>query len=322
MYRWLFIFFVLVLAGCTKSANEDKGVLIEKVFFEMGTVVNLSIENKYAKYIPDIMDYMKELTQEIKSDENKISTAQIGRAVKVNSHTIHLFKEVQNYYKISNGVYDPTAYTVAELYGFAEGKDFKVPEKSVLEKAKSVAGFEKLSLNGKNITKSSDLKVEFSANSKGYIVDKVSEYMKKKGMKNFIVNAGGDLYCSGRKSTGPFKVYIEKPDSTTSKILSIIKLENKAVATSGNYERYFFDENGNRITHIFSGISFEPKNNYQSVSVIADTTEKADGLATLFYLLEIDEIKTICKQTNTPVLVYTLDSAQVKLCNWEEYEEK
>lgn len=318
MYKWLFIISMILLAGCNKNASQRN---VEKVFFEMGTIIHLTVEEKYTKYIPDIMEYMRELTNEIREDENKISNTKAGTPVKVNSHTLYLLNEIQEYYKISNGIYDPTAYTVAELYGFAEGKDFKVPEKDILEKAKNISGFEKLSLDGKKIIKSSDLKVEFSANSKGYIVDKVSEYMRKKGMKNFIVNAGGDLYCSGRKKNGSFKIFIENPDKSKSRILSIIKLENKAVATSGNYERFFIDKDGNRITHIFSGVSFEPKNNYQSVSVIADTTEKADGLATLFYLSEIDEIKKLCEKTNTPVLVYTLDNSKLKFCNWEQYEE-
>lgn len=318
MYKWLFIISMILLAGCNKNASQRN---VEKVFFEMGTIIHLTVEEKYTKYIPDIMEYMRELTNEIREDENKISNTKAGTPVKVNSHTLYLLNEIQEYYKISNGIYDPTAYTVAELYGFAEGKDFKVPEKDILEKAKNISGFEKLSLDGKKIIKSSDLKVEFSANSKGYIVDKVSEYMRKKGMKNFIVNAGGDLYCSGRKKNGSFKIFIENPDKSKSRILSIIKLENKAVATSGNYERFFMDKDGNRITHIFSGVSFEPKNNYQSVSVIADTTEKADGLATLFYLSEIDEIKKLCEKTNTPVLVYTLDNSKLKFCNWEQYEE-
>ncbi len=101
--------------------------------------------------------------------------------------------------------------------------------------------------------------------------------------------------------------------------LSIIKLKNMAVATSGNYERFFVEDN-QYINHIFSGITFETSNNYKSISVIAESTEKADGFATLFYLLNIEEIKKHCEKFNVPVLILKNNDITVKLCNWEKYE--
>ncbi len=92
-----------------------------------------------------------------------------------------------------------------------------------------------------------------------------------------------------------------------------------ALATSGNYERYFI-ENNKYINHIFEGITFEPVNNYKSVSVIAKNTENADGFATLFYLLDINHITNYCKKFDIAVLILTNNNKIVKLCNWEKYE--
>lgn len=317
MYKWLCIFLLFIISACSFNSKY-----VEKIFFEMGTVISITMDEKKYKYISDIIEYMNNLADTIKKDEYNLSNAKPETDVKISNHTMYLYKEALNYYKISNKLYDPTAYTISSLYGFPEGKDYKIPAVDDLKYAKQNAGFQYVSAGDETLKKSTNLKIDFSANSKGYIVDKTVNYMRKKGIKNFIVNAGGDVYCSGKKNKYQFKVYIEDPDRKNKGILSIIRLENKAVATSGDAERFFYDVNGNKITHIFSGITFEPVDNYKSISVIADTTEKADGFATLYYLLSVDEISKLCKQMNTPVLIYTTDKQKIKLCNWENYEEK
>ena len=164
--------------------------------------------------------------------------------------------------------------------------------------------------------KTTNLSVDFSANAKGYIVDKTVEYMKNLNIKNFIINAGGDLYVNGSNNNGNFKIGIKAPDNN---ILNIVKIKNKALATSGNYERYFIKD-GKKYNHIFSGVKHLSEEKYQSISIIADKVEYADGFATLFYLLDIDKIEKYCKLYNVAVLILTNNNKIVKLCNWEQYE--
>ena len=92
-----------------------------------------------------------------------------------------------------------------------------------------------------------------------------------------------------------------------------------AVATSGDYERFFM-KNGIRYNHIFDMSTMEPANLYRSVSVIADNCETADGLSTVFFLLPENEAAEVCKRTETPVLIYTHDNRVIKLCGWENFE--
>lgn len=318
------IFFTAVLiitiigaAACSKKNNNISGY-VDKTFFEMGTIVNLTIEARHAKYIPDIIKIMRNTTQAIVDDENKINNAKPGEIVKVSDDFVYLYNKSIEYYNNSNKLYDPTVYTTASLYGFPD-KGFKIPDNNSLNTAKKNAGFTNTELKGNKFIKKTNLLINMSANSKGYIVDKTTKFMKRKGMKNFIVNAGGDLYIDGVKSeNNPFRVYIQNPDKENG-ISSIIHFSNKALATSGNYERFFMDGD-RRITHIFEGVSFDSTNNYKSISVIADTTEKADALATMFFLLDVPAIKQKCMEYNTPVLVITLDNRKYKFCNWISYE--
>lgn len=312
----LIIIFALSITACDKSRKP-----VDKMFFEMGTVVHISIEEKDADKTPQIVAFMKELTNTIKKNQADISESDAFEKIEVSKDFINIYKRTAIYNKMSSGAYDPTTITVASLYGFPD-KMFHMPSDKEIETAKKSAGLDKIVFKDGAFSKLfDDTLIDVSANSKGYIVDETVKFMKKAGFENFIVNAGGDVYVSGLKyGETPYKIYIEEPEKENG-IANIIKLTNKAVATSGNYERFFINDEGKRITHIFDGRTFTSSNNYKSVSVIADTTEMADGLATMYFLSSIEKIKNHCQSLNTPVFLITLDNRKIRLCGWEQYEE-
>lgn len=305
---------VILLLFIISACSKEKFVTYH--FFSLGTIIDITIQEKYAGYLPEINRYINNLSEIILIDEKKINTSQINEKINLSKETTDIYKRSVFYYNLSKK-YDPSSYTVSSLYGFPEGP-YHLPAEKDLTYAKSNAGFEKLVFNDNHVSKKSNLLIDFSANAKGYIVDKTAEYMQNLSIDNFIINAGGDLYVSGKKNKERFNTGIINPDNKTMP-LSIVNIENMALATSGNYERYFI-ENNRYISHIFEGVTFEPVNNYKSVSVIAENTEKADGFATLFYLLDINEITNYCKKFNIAVLILTNNHKIVKLCNWEKYE--
>lgn len=306
----ILIILFLIISACSKEK------FVTYHFFSLGTIIDITIQEKYSKYLPEINKYINHLSEIIIIDEKNINTAPANEKINISKETIEIYKRSAFYYNLSKK-YDPSSYTVSSLYGFPEGP-YHIPDEKILADAKSKAGFDKLILNNNYFIKKSNLLIDFSANAKGYIVDKTAEYMKNFSIDNFIINAGGDLYVAGKKNKEYFNTGIINPDNKTMP-LSIVNIENMALATSGNYERYFV-ENNKYISHIFEGITFEPVNNYKSVSVISNNTEQADGFATLFYLLDINEITNYCKKFNIAVLILTNNHKTVKLCNWEKYE--
>lgn len=301
-----------------KEKNTSFNIASEKVFFSMNTIVKIIYEQQDSDKINAIVEEMNNIAAQIKEDENTLNNTQPNVPVRLSDDFVNVFIKAKKMSELSNGIYDPASITVAELYGFPD-KKFKIPEKNILEQAKNNAGIKYIDFDGRYFVKQKDTHIDLSASSKGYIVDKTVQNMKNEGMKNFLVNAGGDIYADGLKNGKyKYKIYIEKPD-VENDYISLIALSNKAIATSGNYEKYFM-YNDKRITHFFKGIVFEPVNNYQSVSVIADSTEEADTLSTFYYMLSIDEIRKYCAEFETPVLIYTLDNKTLRLCKWEEYE--
>ena len=316
----LYVFLMILVTFTTLSCKKGSDKVVEKVFFSMDTAVVLSVEEKDFKKTDKVVEYVSKLEEEIVNDQKNINNSNLNQAIKVTDTFIEVFNRAIKYSEISEYIYDPTSITVAKLYGFPSGK-FQVPDNSSLINAKKEAGKKNIVLKNNEIYRKTFANIDLSANAKGYIVDKTVEYMKKKGFKNFIVNAGGDLYTYGKKySESPYKIAIEDPDNDKG-FISIIKLSNKAVATSGNYERFFIAKDGRRITHFFNGINFESVNNYKSISVISDSVEMADGLATMYYLLKVEDINKICTKYKTPVLIATLDNKHLKMCGWEEFEE-
>jgi thiamine biosynthesis lipoprotein len=217
-----------------------------------------------------------------------------------------LFNFGKEYENLSSGKFSAFAYTISKIYGFPEGP-YKVPSDLEIKKAVS------------DIKKEQNVLMDMGAYAKGWIVDEAVKVLKEKGVKSGMVNAGGDLYAIGKKGDRKWRVAVKHPVKQD-EYLAVVNLEDIALATSGDYERYFEDKNGNRIHHIFDVTTGKNPEFYRSVSVISKTAEKADGLATVFFLMPVEEIKTNCEKLSTPTLLYTKSDKIIKLCGWEDFE--
>jgi len=301
-----------VISGC-----RDKEQYNTRSFYEMGTIVNVTLSNKDDSIINQLNKRMKSWENEISGFAEKVNNAEPGKSISVSGIIYSLLQKAEYYKNLSNDKFDITVATISSLYGFPEGP-FRVPDNETIQKNSDDVGFSNLVFDKKVLTKKTDLKIDMGAYAKGYIVDKGIEFLKSEEIKSAMINAGGDLYALGNKKNRKWHIAIKNPDNKK-KFLSIIALKNKAVATSGNYERYF-EKNGRRYTHIFNALTLQSVNNYKSISVIADTVEKSDGLATVYYLMNIEKMRETCRKLKTPLLVYTKKSEKIKLCGWQEYE--
>jgi thiamine biosynthesis lipoprotein len=301
---------IIIFISCSKKEEFE-----HRTFYKLGTLIELTLPKKNKDVVNKIVQLINKEESEINSFTKKINTSKINTEVKINSQGYRLLKKAEYFYKLSDAHFDITLATITKQYGFPEGP-FKIP--ADLNKYKKNTGFKYLKFTKNYVKKYKNLMIDTGAYSKGYIVDKAVDLVKKNNISNGIINAGGDLYALGTKNGKKWKIGIKNPTSSTD-FLSIVNLSNSALATSGNYERFFI-KNGKKIIHIFDGITKETANNYQSISVIAENVETADGLATVYFLMNLNDIKNNCKKLNTPVLVYDLKGHIHKLCHWEKYE--
>jgi len=216
---------------------------------------------------------------------------------KPNKLFIDLFNKSKFVYENSDGAFDPTVGPLVNAWGFGFTDRLKV-DQFIIDSLLPFVGFDKVKLENNNIIKS-DPRIQFDLNAiaQGYSVDLLGKFLEKKGIKNYLVDIGGEVLAIGRKPKGEsWKVGIERPSDNAEYgegLKAIVNLENKAMATSGNY-RKFYEEDGIRYSH-----TIDPKTGYPvqhsllSVSVLADDCATADAWATAFMVSGLENSKEL-----------------------------
>lgn len=138
----------------------------------------------------------------------------------------------------------------------------------------------------------------------GIAIDKAASYLKDNGVKDFTINFSGNVISYGKKNNSLFPIGITNPLDKNN-IINTVIIENSALAT-------YPTNNQNSLESDL----------YASVSVVSNSGEKAQILAQSYYTLEIDDLNTVCRENDTPVLIVKKDGTLEKLCNWEKIEYK
>lgn len=192
--------------------------------------------------------------------------------------------------QLSQGYFDISFASIDKLW-FFNGKEQEMPSDSALAFSVSKINYKNILLNKEDqsvFLKNLGMKIGFGAIGKGYAADKAKEVMQALGINNGVVNAGGDLLAWGYKNNGKaWSVGIADPNNKN-RVLSNIEITNQAIVTSGDYERYVLI-NGERYGHIINPKSGLPVKGVSSVTVIANSAEIADALATTVFVLGPEE---------------------------------
>lgn len=205
-----------------------------------------------------------------------------------------VLKDCQIIFQQTKGAWDGTVKPLVDLWGFGtknRAEDLPLPGK--IHQALDRTGFQHLVLGDKIlIKKKSDITLDLGSIAKGYGVDEIGRVFSGAGIKNFLIEIGGELKASGKnKKNMAWTVGITLPEknSLAHPIYQVVSLENTAIATSGNY-RNFFEQNGRFYSHIIDPKTGYPvKNQVVSASVIAPACALADGLATALMVMDIDK---------------------------------
>jgi thiamine biosynthesis lipoprotein len=146
--------------------------------------------------------------------------------------------------------------------------------------------------------------------AKGYAVDCACEKLINDGIKYALVNIGGDMRAVGDKNGVPWEIALQNPRNKE-EYITIITLDNESVATSGDYERYFF-ENGRRIHHIINPKTGYPANESISVTIIAKKCIDADALSTSVFVMGPEKGKALLDNFNVKGLIIGSDKQIIK----------
>lgn len=198
-------------------------------------------------------------------------------------------------YKLTRGAWDGTVSPLVRLWGFgsADGIE-KVPDPLSIERSLADVGFEQidLSVSGALIKRKAGVSVDLGSIAKGYGVDAVAQLIRSMGFADCLVEIGGEVYGTGRRSDGkPWKVGINRPDPSAAldAVYRALSLHDQAMATSGDYRNFILID-GKAYSHIIDPRSGYPVDNgVVSASVVAPTCTLADGLATALMVLDAEQ---------------------------------
>ncbi len=210
--------------------------------------------------------------------------------VKVDKHFITVFKKAKRIYTETDGAFDPTIGSLVNAWGFGPKKPIQNLDSTTVKDLMQLVGFDKVSLTNDVISKTNPkIFIDFNAIAKGYAVDVIGRFLECKNCTNYMVEIGGEVRVRGINSEGNFwRIGIEKPVTDGTRDLeTAVSLNNKSMATSGNYRKFKIDSLGNKYVHtIDPKTGFTIQNDILSTSVISKKDcADVDAYATAFMVM-------------------------------------
>ena len=190
----------------------------------------------------------------------------------------------------SDGAFDIAIAPLTSLWDFT-AEDPEVPDDAAIQKALPLCSSDGITIDRQDITlPSDDIRFDVGAIAKGYIADRLKDFLIKKGVKSAIINLGGNVLCIGSKPDGtPFKIGIQKPFADRNETEAVMDITGKSVVSSGIYERCF-KQDGKLYHHILNPQTGYPYDNgLISVTIISDQSVDGDALSTTCFALGLED---------------------------------
>lgn len=307
----------MISGGCTKEM-EYKTI----DGFAQGTTFHIA-------YSPDIPDSLESFVNEILNridtslsvynDSSIISKLNRGESVEMDSLFINVFNRSKEIYEISNGAFDISGAPLFDAWGFGFKNRIHVTQRDI-DSILTFVGMDKVKIeNGVLVKRDKRLSLNANAIAQGYSSDVIAGEFDKLGIKNYLIEVGGEIYCKGVNSKGKnWTIGIDKPiDGNMIKgenLQDILSLTGKGLATSGNY-RKFYEEGGEKYSHTIDPKTGYPvKHSLLSATVIAVDAMTADALATFFMVVGLDKTKEFLgKNTGIDAYLVYADGEKFKV---------
>lgn len=322
LIKWCVLFVFLFLIFLFFRTNKE-----EVYQSDYGKIFGTEYHITYFSDISYKADIEKELllldaSVSIFNKTSVISKVNKNESVVLDDYFLHVFKKAQQISFETEGAFDATVAPLVNAWGFGF-KDQKRVDSLVIDSLKHFVGYRKVSLQGDKIVKKDPrLMLDFGAIAKGYAVDVVARLLERRGVFSYMVEIGGEIIVRGKspkhneEEDRLWHIGISRPidDSLSidNSLQIILKLTDKAVATSGNYRNYYYRD-GKKFAHTISPITGYPVlHSLLSATVIANDCMTADAYATSFMVMGLERTKTfVGSNSNIDVYLVYVDAGGV-----------
>ncbi len=221
-------------------------------------------------------------------------------------------------YTLSDGAFDPTVMPLVNAWSFGPAERTKqLLDSAAVDSLRQFIGFNQVIGLSTPIAAAGKVTLDFSATAKGLGVDVVADFLRSKGIKDFMVEIGGEVVVQGQNPEGgPWRLGVNDPRTAANEVFQVIAFTDRAMATSGNYRNYFIVD-GVRYAHtIDPRTGFPTSNELRSVTILADDCATADAFATTFMVLGLEEAKRLTLQEEDLESFLIYEAADGSLKTW------
>jgi thiamine biosynthesis lipoprotein len=278
-----FIISTLLLLAC--GAPQKEYTYSNFLFGSQCSITFYYIGDDRAQEIIDVIDLeLKRLDSLLNyfSDLSLISQLNRQSRIKAPSDIIFLVSFSDSISRLTGGRFDITIAPLLEVWGFY-GREKKLPQPDEITRAKMLVDYHKVQLKGDSILLQPGMKIDLGGIAQGYAADHAALILRQRHVKSAIIDIGGEVLTIGQSPQGrPWKVGIRNPRERG--IIETVELQDSAVSTSGDYEKFFILKE-KRYPHIIDPKTGLPAQEFASVTVFADNATLADALSTAIAIM-------------------------------------
>ena len=289
----LILIVLLPLAGCSVGKKE-----YSKEAFMMGTIISLKYYGKDGeKAIEESVKRIDEIEKSMSLNIGDSEISQINKEAGIKPVIVSdsIFEVIERgiyYGELSKSRFDISIRPVDALWAIGTENE-RVPEKSEIDEALKKVDYRNIEINKEKKTiylKEKGMAIDLGGIAKGYAADELVNILKKYKIDSAMINLGGNLYVYGSKDGKEvLNIGIQDPKKTQGEYFGVVKVKDKSVVTSGNYERYF-EKDGKRYHHIMDpSTGYPSENGIISSTIISDKSIDGDALSTATYVIGVEK---------------------------------
>lgn len=303
-----------VLTGCSAPAKEMQQP-VERSLFAMNTYMTFTA---YGEDAQAALQEAEECIQQVEGlwsvtdEDSEIYQANHsgGQPVTVSEETAEIISFALEMAQRTGGALDPTIYPVLTAWGFTTDSK-QVPSQQQIAQLLEQVGYDRIQLNGSELTVPDGMELDLGAVGKGYTADLVTEILRRHGVTSALISLGGNIQAIGSRPDGSdWRLGIRAPWESGN--LGVLTVSDAAVVTSGGYENYFDDEQGNIYWHILDPSTGYPADSgLQSVTIVGREGKMCDALSTALFVMGAQSAEQYWRENSGFEMLLVTDSGEI-----------
>lgn len=303
-----------VLTGCSAPAEEMQQP-VERSLFAMNTYMTFTA---YGEDAQAALQEAEECIQQVEGlwsvtdEDSEIYQANHsgGQPVTVSEETAEIISFALEMAQRTGGALDPTIYPVLTAWGFTTDSK-QVPSQQQIAQLLEQVGYDRIQINGSELTVPDGMELDLGAVGKGYTADLVTEILRRHGVSSALISLGGNIQAIGSRPDGSdWRLGIRAPWESGN--LGVLTVSDAAVVTSGGYENYFDDEQGNIYWHILDPSTGYPADSgLQSVTIVGREGKMCDALSTALFVMGAQSAEQYWRENGGFEMLLVTDSGEI-----------